>query len=67
MISFESSVCSWLCYSCFFTFKYQFQYHSDGTLTSNEANGFFFIPTLLCLLIGYELRKGQIALWHKKK
>jgi len=30
----------------YFTLKYQFHYHSDGTLTSNKVNGFGFFPKL---------------------
>ncbi len=31
----------------FFTLKYQFQNHFDGTLTFNKSNGFFFFPKRL--------------------
>lgn len=32
----------------FLTLKYQFQYNSDGTLTSNKSNGFSFFPSFQC-------------------
>ncbi len=50
-----------------FTLKYKFQNHSDGTLTSNKANGFCFFPTLPAKLLFW---KNVVLLngmkFHKK-